>query len=89
MLHDSRKHLNDDISDDELATYVPTDEAIRTIYAFTSLILFSRFLYFFRVLRSTGYYIRMLVEVLKDIVHFLFIFILTIIAFAHAFFVLF
>ncbi len=46
-----------------------------------------RLLYFFRIFRNTGYYIRMLVEVIKDIKYFIFIFALTIVAFAHAWYV--
>lgn len=49
--------------------------------------MWTKFLYFFRVYRSTGYYIRMLVEVSKDIVNFLFIAGLTIVAFAHTYFI--
>lgn len=46
-----------------------------------------RVLYFFRVFRTTGYYIRMLVQVIIDIRYFIFVFVLTILAFAHAWFV--
>jgi len=37
---------------------------VRTLYAFTAIIMWIRFLYFFRIFRTTGYYIRMLVNVI-------------------------
>lgn len=61
--------------------------SIRTLYSFAAIIMWLRLLYFFRIFRDTGYYIRMLVEVIKDIKYFIFIFALTIVAFAHAWFV--
>ena len=39
---------------------------IRSLYAFTSFFVWLRFLYFFRVFKSTGYYIKMIIEVIKD-----------------------
>jgi hypothetical protein len=46
-----------------------------------------RLLYFFRIFRTTGYYIRMLKQVIADLRYFIFIFVLVILAFAHAYFV--
>ena len=42
------------------------DSTIRTLYAFTALAMWLRFLYFFRIVRSTGYYIRMIIMVIVD-----------------------
>ena len=39
---------------------------IRCLYAITSFAIWMRFLYFFRVFKATGYYIRMIVEVVND-----------------------
>ena len=39
---------------------------IRCLYAITSFAIWLRFLYFFRVFKATGYYIRMIVEVIVD-----------------------
>ena len=64
------------------------DYRIRILYAIGVLILWNRFLYFFRVFRSMGFYIRMLYEVIKDIGHFLFILGVVYAAFAHAFILL-
>ncbi len=36
----------------------------RTLYSFAAIIMWIRFLYFFRIFRNTGYYIRMLVNVI-------------------------
>lgn len=60
---------------------------MRTIYSFASVFMWIRFLYFFRIFRNTGYYIKMLVQVVFDIRYFIFIFVLTIFAFAHAWYV--
>jgi hypothetical protein len=49
--------------------------------------MWTRFLYYFRIFKTTGYYIRMLVQVILDIRHFIFVFVLTIISFAHAWFI--
>lgn len=68
--------------------YEERSRAVRTIYSFSVIIMWIRFLYFFRIFRTTGYYIRMLVQVVMDIRHFIFVFVLVILAFAHAWFVL-
>jgi hypothetical protein len=39
---------------------------IRILYAFTALILWIRFLYYFRVFKTTNFYIRMIGEVVLD-----------------------
>jgi hypothetical protein len=49
-----------------------------------SLMLWIKFLYFFRIFQSTGYLIRIIISVLVDMRHFLFIMLLTIIAFGDA-----
>lgn len=68
--------------------YEYIEQSVRTIYSFAVIVMWIRFLYYFRIFRQTGYYIRMLVQVVIDIRYFIFIFVLTIFAFAHAFFVL-
>jgi hypothetical protein len=60
---------------------------IRTLYSIATLLMWVKFLYIFRTQRSTGYYIRMLIEVHYDIIYFMFIFISIIICFAQAFFI--
>lgn len=75
------------MSDAEAEEYVENGKIIRTLYSVTAILMWLRVLYFFRIFRSTGYYIRMLVEVIKDIKYFIFIFALTITAFAHAWFI--
>ena len=69
--------------------YLPLAQVVRTLYSFAVIIMWIRFLYFFRIFRSTGYYIRMLIQVIRDIKYFIFIYVLTIVAFAHAWFVYF
>jgi len=49
-----------------------------------SLMLWIKFLYFFRIFQSTGYLIRIIIEVVIDMRHFLLIVLLTIIAFGDA-----
>ena len=49
-----------------------------------SLMLWIKFLYFFRIFQSTGYLIRIIIEVVVDMRYFLFIMFLTTIAFGDA-----
>ena len=69
------------------ADYIAKAKAVRTVYSFAAVIMWIRFLYFFRIFRNTGYYIKMLVQVMFDIRYFIFIFVLTIFSFAHAWFI--
>jgi hypothetical protein len=39
---------------------------VRTLYAFTAIAMWLRFLYFFRIVKATNFYIRMIVEVIID-----------------------
>mmetsp|Transcript_38898 Transcript_38898/g.37231 ORF Transcript_38898/g.37231 Transcript_38898/m.37231 type:complete len:152 (-) Transcript_38898:433-888(-) len=64
------------------------DYKIRLAYATSILILWNRFLYYFRIFRSMGYYIRMLAQVGVDILYFLFILIFIYTAFGHSFLLL-
>jgi hypothetical protein len=66
-----------------------SDKLVRGLYSITALAMWLRFLYFFRVFKSTGYYIRMVVEVIKDMGQFFFIFGITVFAFAQANFIVF
>ncbi len=62
---------------------------IRTLYAITSLAMWLRFLYFFRIYKATNFYIRMIYEVCKDMGQFFFILFITMFAFAHTYFIMF
>ena len=64
------------------------DYRVRICYAIAALILWNRYLYFFRIFRSMGFMIRMFYEVCKEIAHFLFILGVVYIAFGHAFILL-
>jgi hypothetical protein len=44
--------------------YEKYSKIARTLYSFAAIIMWIRFLYFFRIFRNTGYYIRMLVNVI-------------------------
>ena len=46
-----------------------------------SLIIWLKLLYFLRIFKSTGYYIRTIIEVIMDIKYFLLMLLLTIVAF--------
>jgi Ion transport protein len=67
--------------------YESLSKVVRTLYSFAAIIIWVRFLYFFRIFRTTGYYIRMLMNVAADLRYFVFIFVLTIFAMAHAYFI--
>lgn len=60
----------------------PTLEA--SLQATMSLILWLKFLYFLRIFKSTGYLIRIIIEVCVDMRHFLLIMFLTMVAFGDA-----
>eukprot|EP00347_Sterkiella_histriomuscorum_P017370 403349643 len=60
----------------------PTLEAC--LQATMSLILWLKFLYFLRIFQSTGYLIRIIIEVCVDMRHFLLILVLTFVAFGDA-----
>jgi len=62
-------------------------KVIRTLYSFTALAMWLRFLYFFRIYRNTNFYIRMIIEVIKDMGQFFFIFLVSVLAFGHCFFI--
>jgi hypothetical protein len=51
----------------------------------TTFLLWFKFFYFLRIFASTGYYIRMIVDVMKDMIAFLLILLISIVAFADTF----
>jgi len=55
-----------------------------SLQASMSLLIWIKFLYFFRIFQSTGYLIRIIIEVVVDMRHFLLILLLTIVAFGDA-----
>jgi len=82
------ENANELLTSQEQVDIIRIDAYVRVLYATAVLLLWNRFLYFFRIFRSTGFYIRMLMEVTKDISYFLFIFSIVIVAFGHAFYLL-
>lgn len=57
---------------------------IRSLYSITAIVMWIRFLYFFRIFRSTGYYIHMIMKTIVDIIEFFFIYAVVVLAFGHA-----
>jgi hypothetical protein len=57
---------------------------IHTMNAITALAMWLKFLYFLRIFKSTGYLIRMIVDVIADMQVFLLVLLLVIIAFSDA-----
>mmetsp|Transcript_29225 Transcript_29225/g.28291 ORF Transcript_29225/g.28291 Transcript_29225/m.28291 type:complete len:169 (-) Transcript_29225:202-708(-) len=55
-------------------------KTIRILYAFCAILVWLRMLYFFRIVRSTGYYIRMVIEVLNDMANFALIMAIVVVA---------
>lgn len=60
----------------------------RPINAICGLLTWLKFLYFFRIYRETGHFIAMLVQVLSDMKVFMYVFCISLIAFAQAFLLL-
>jgi hypothetical protein len=62
---------------------------VRTLYAVTAFAMWLRLLYFFRIFENTNFYIKMLISVVADMGQFMFIFVFTLLAFAHTFYLFF
>jgi len=62
---------------------------VRFLYSFATFLVWLRAVYFFRLNRSTGYFIRMIIEVTYDLANFLIIYLVVVAAFAHAYLLLF
>jgi len=58
------------------------------LYAIAAVIMWLKFLYFFRIFQATGYLIRMIIEVIIDMKSFLTVLVIIILAFALPFMVL-
>jgi len=56
-----------------------------TIHSFASMFMWFKFLYFLRIFKETGYLIRMIVEVIKDMRIFFIVLMVVLCAFADAF----
>lgn len=61
---------------------------VRCLYSLIAFLMWIRFIYFFRVFKRTGYYIRMIIEVIKDMRQFFLIFVTSVIAFSQANYIL-
>jgi hypothetical protein len=62
-----------------------SDTLQRIIIAITTVFMWLKLLYFMRIFRNTGYLIRMIVEVVKDMRNFFLVILITITAFGEAF----
>ena len=75
------------IPDDENDTRGSYERSIRTTYSFTAIFMWLRVLYYFRVFRATGYYIRMVSETILDVRYMMIINFTLMCAFTHAWFI--
>ncbi len=57
------------------------------MYGWAALAMWFRFLYFFKIFKSTSFYIRMIFKVITDLGQFFFIFLIVIFAFSNFFFI--
>lgn len=60
---------------------------IRTLYSITALVMWLRFIYFFRIVKSTNFYMKLIVNVILDATQFFFVFFISIFAFGHAIYI--
>ena len=85
----ARNKFSDDeskpMSTEDIEFGFERDKISRLLFSFVSLSIWIHLLYFFRIFRTTGYYIRMIVQVIDDIKYFIFIFAVVVIAFGNAF----
>jgi len=65
------------------------DYTVTILYSICTYLVWLRAVYFFRLNRSTGYFIRMIIEVTIDMKNFLLIFLAVVAAFAHSYLLLF
>ena len=57
----------------------------RTVLAIVSFFMWMKFLYFLRIFKETGYLIRMIIEVIKDMRNFFLVLLITVAAFGDSF----
>ena len=62
-----------------------SDDIERTVLAIVSFFMWMKFLYFLRIFKETGYLIRMIVEVIKDMRNFFLVLLITVAAFGDSF----
>mmetsp|Transcript_14198 Transcript_14198/g.10249 ORF Transcript_14198/g.10249 Transcript_14198/m.10249 type:complete len:279 (+) Transcript_14198:1896-2732(+) len=75
-------------TNEEIIAVILADYRIRILYSLACILIWFRMLYFFRIFRGTGYYIRMVIEVISDLMNFMIIFAIVVLAFAHSFLIL-
>mmetsp|Transcript_33818 Transcript_33818/g.32924 ORF Transcript_33818/g.32924 Transcript_33818/m.32924 type:complete len:191 (+) Transcript_33818:1407-1979(+) len=73
---------------EEVVSVILTDYKIRILYSLACILIWFRLLYFFRIFRGTGYYIRMVIEVIIDLGNFMIIFVIVVVAFGHSYLIL-
>mmetsp|Transcript_18836 Transcript_18836/g.13656 ORF Transcript_18836/g.13656 Transcript_18836/m.13656 type:complete len:201 (-) Transcript_18836:370-972(-) len=78
-----------EIYEDGVTEIVKCDYQVRILYSVATFFVWMRAIYFFRLNRSTGYFIKMIFEVVGDLKNFFLIYIATLFAFAHAYLLLF
>mmetsp|Transcript_18667 Transcript_18667/g.13530 ORF Transcript_18667/g.13530 Transcript_18667/m.13530 type:complete len:145 (+) Transcript_18667:1114-1548(+) len=74
---------------EEQRAAVELDYSIRVLYSIASFFVWMRAIYFFRMIRSTGYFVKMVFEVVADLKNFLLIYIAALVAFSHAYYIIF
>jgi hypothetical protein len=70
---------------DQLSSFELSLSIVRTILSLTTFFMWFKFLYFLRIFKSTGYLIRMIFEVIKDMRNFFLVLLITIAAFGDSF----
>lgn len=75
----------DTFTSDKPADAEPGDVYRDYMISFAALLMWLKFVYFMRCTENTGWLVRMLVEVMRELRPFLFIYFITIIAFSDAF----
>jgi len=79
-----RVEIDDPLNPGTKIIHLQNQAVEASMQATMSLLLWIKLLYFFRIFQSTGYLIRIIIEVVVDMRHFLFIMFLTMIAFGDA-----
>ena len=62
-----------------------SDDVERIVLSIVTFFMWFKFLYFLRIFKSTGYLIRMIVEVVKDMRYFFLVLLITVAAFGDSF----
>lgn len=79
--------IENDSKTDECENFKDYEILIRYLYSLSTFLMWIKFIYFLRTFETTGFYVRMIIQVFHDVRHFMIIFLTVVICFSHTFFI--